>query len=203
MGDLWCRVVAVAGGNDTDDLTGPATDGISDALERNLVDGGATAPVTTMTDSDGDGVPDYFEVRTGSDPFDPNSPVTAGGNDVVDGGTGDDTLAGQNGSDQMSGGAGADVFLFTNTNHSAVGSRDDILDFQKGQDKSDIDGLSNDTFVFLGNGAFTAMGDAEVRVTSNAAGNSVVRIDVDGDGTADSEIDVLGVTGLEAGDFIL
>ncbi|MCH2094759.1 MAG: hypothetical protein MK160_06535, partial [Rhodobacteraceae bacterium] len=78
-----------------------------------------------------------------------------------------------------------------------------IRDFTKGDDQIDIDGLSGDTFDFLGAAVFTATGSAEVRVIVNAGGNSVVRIDADGDGTTDSEILVRSVPDLEASDFIL
>lgn len=86
----------VAGGagsppTDLDDANGPleitsslTTGRISSALEQILIDQGATAPVTRNTDTDGDGVSDWKEVRDGSSPFDSNSPMT-NGNDDSDG----------------------------------------------------------------------------------------------------------------------
>ena len=56
-------------GTDTNNATGPADDGISDALEQALIDGGATAPITVVTDTDGDGTPDVTEVFNGRNPF--------------------------------------------------------------------------------------------------------------------------------------
>lgn len=61
-----------SGGNDGD------ADGISDALEAQLVAGGATAPIGTDTDTDGDGIPDYIEAQTFSDPFNSASPGASG-----------------------------------------------------------------------------------------------------------------------------
>lgn len=72
---------ATDGDLDANDATGPASDGISDGLEQHLVDRGATAPVDSTTDSDGDGAPDYLEIRTPSNPFDGDSPVVGGAAD--------------------------------------------------------------------------------------------------------------------------
>lgn len=66
------------GSGDSDDATGPAGDGISDALEALLIARGASGPVTLETDTDGDGVPDFFEVIKGSDPFDPADEIPPG-----------------------------------------------------------------------------------------------------------------------------
>jgi len=70
------------GGMDVIDEGGPPGDGISDALERYVRILGATPPVTARTDSDGDGVPDYLEARTGSDLLDPNDPSSNGAADA-------------------------------------------------------------------------------------------------------------------------
>jgi len=66
------------GGEDLDDGTGPAGDGLSDALEAFLIARGAVGPVTLTSDTDGDGVPDFFEVFKGSDPFDPSDEIPPG-----------------------------------------------------------------------------------------------------------------------------
>src|SRR6266850_1936471 len=70
-------------GADDDDggLLGPDGDRISDGLEGWLVRRGARPPVTTLSDSDGDGAPDFAEVQAGFDPFDPDSPVANGARD--------------------------------------------------------------------------------------------------------------------------
>ncbi|WPP50100.1 T9SS type A sorting domain-containing protein [Catalinimonas niigatensis] len=74
----------VTGGSpytDTDSNTGINGDGISDALEKILADNGATGPITRYTDTDGDGIPDWIEVKNGSSPFDAHSPTSNGSND--------------------------------------------------------------------------------------------------------------------------
>ena len=72
------------GGDDRIDVTGPAGDGISDGLEAFLIRLGADSPVRTFNETDGDGLPDYIEVRSGSSPFDPDSPLVGGAGDVND-----------------------------------------------------------------------------------------------------------------------
>ena len=64
--------------------TGPNGDGISDALELILIRQGAKAPVGAPSDTDGDGIPDYFEVSIGSNPFNPNAPFNGGDADTND-----------------------------------------------------------------------------------------------------------------------
>lgn len=125
-----------------------------------------------------------------------------GERDLLEGGDGDDLLRGGSGADVLSGGAGADVFFFYEAQHSPTGSPDQIMDF------SDLDLLSlsmidansqradDQAFSYIGSAAFT-----------NAAGElrfaeHLLEGDIDGDGTADFQIDV-NVATLTSGDFLL
>jgi len=118
------------------------------------------------------------------------------GKDLLEGGNSADQLTGGRGVDELWGGAGNDHFIFTDVNETGVGSgnRDIIEDFENG-DKIDLSAAG--TFTFIGSAAF-----------SNTAGelrfeNNVISGDVDGDGTADFQIQVKDVNGLQNADFIL
>jgi Ca2+-binding RTX toxin-like protein len=130
------------------------------------------------------------------------------GADMLRGGDGDDTLTGGTGRDILRGGPGADTFDFNKTAETTVGGqRDRIADFARGEDVIDLSSIDadsglagNQAFAFIGASAFSAVGQLRVTTTS---GNTIVAGDTDGDGNADFEILVLGVTGLTAGDFVL
>ena len=72
------------GGADVNAATGPNGDTISDALEFLLIRQGASPPVGTPTDTDSDGIPDYFEITIGSNPFEANLPFPTGAEDSND-----------------------------------------------------------------------------------------------------------------------
>lgn len=118
------------------------------------------------------------------------------GKDLLDGGNGADQLTGGKGVDHMWGGGGNDHFVFTNVNETGVGSgnRDIIEDFETG-DKIDLSAAGSFTFIGSANFSNTA---GELRFD-----NGVVSGDVDGDGTADFQIQVKDVNNLQATDFIL
>lgn len=123
------------------------------------------------------------------------------GNDDLNGGSGDDTLSGADGQDVLKGGKGNDVFAFSSVSHSADGSdRDVITDFSTGQDLIDLSLIAN--FKFVGSNAFSGT-QPEVRATVNGSGDTILRIDADGDGTSDSRIELRDMDDpLDAGDFI-
>ena len=133
-----------------------------------------------------------------------NTLMGLGGNDAMDGLRGNDILIGGRGSDYMLGGVGADQFDFNATNESVVGrNRDVIDDFSRAQrdriDLSTIDANSvaagNQSFRFIGQNDFSSR-PGELRFK-----DGIVSGDVNGDGRADFEIGVTGMTSMVAGDF--
>ena len=126
------------------------------------------------------------------------------GNDILRGRAGEDELAGGLGRDFLTGGQDADVFVFRALAETVVGAnRDQILDFEQGVDSIVVAGLSSGVFEFRGTAAFAPSGNPELRLVETATGSTIVQIDADGDGTADAEIRVAGITGLTADDFVL
>jgi Ca2+-binding RTX toxin-like protein len=128
------------------------------------------------------------------------------GNDIFVGSTGADRIIGGLGSDTMTGGAGGDVFDY---NDAAEGNWDVITDFVSGVDRIDLSTIDaspansqgNHAFVFIGSGAFThATGQVRYAVTSDGV---VFSGDVNGDGVADFNVTMTGVSSLTAADFIL
>ena len=77
-------LLGATSGFDVNPATGPNGDGISDALEAMLIRLNTPSPVRADSDTDGDGVPDYFEVRFGTNPYDADSPLVGGGADSND-----------------------------------------------------------------------------------------------------------------------
>ncbi|WP_138469937.1 calcium-binding protein [Poseidonocella sp. HB161398] len=135
------------------------------------------------------------------------------GDDFLDGGDDDDTVVGGSGNDTITGGLGtdvlygqqnADIFVWNNAAEAGTGAARDVLaDFQRGTDLIDLGGIEQESFAFLGTGAFTASGGMELRYKLQAGVHAIVQMDTDGDGIADGEIRLRGITGLDAGDFIL
>ncbi len=110
------------------------------------------------------------------------------GSDTLVGGVGNDTLTGGLGADTLTGGAGVDVFKFASVSDSAVGAPDIITDFQTGVDKIDLSAV------------YTGSSDTFAIVTVN--GNTYVRVDLGGNGSADMNIEALGAGVVTAGDVI-
>lgn len=128
------------------------------------------------------------------------------GKDTVEGGEGSDRLFGGKGADRLYGGKGADDFVF-NDGETGEGSsaRDIIFDFIKGTDDLDlslIDANSKKSgdqkFDFGGRSA----GKNDVWYKKSGS-DTIVYGDTNGDGKADFEIELRGVSSLSSGDFIL
>jgi Ca2+-binding RTX toxin-like protein len=129
------------------------------------------------------------------------------GRNVLLGGNGDDTLGGGDGRDVLIGGAGSDKFVFGRLEDSGVGAalRDviggfrsiegDLIDLH--QIDADIFSDGHQAFDYIGAAAFSSTA-GELRFASG-----LMQVDVDGDGGADMEIAVAGVSTLAEDDFVL
>ncbi|MCE3289411.1 MAG: hypothetical protein K0R83_1423, partial [Caulobacter sp.] len=131
------------------------------------------------------------------------------GADVLNGGDGNDNLYGGAGADLLSGGAGRDIFVLQAAGDTGVGAgnRDLIADWDAADviDLRALDavaGGTDDAFLYLGNGAFSAGGVGEVR-WEVSGGATVVQGDLNGDGVVDFEVQIAGVQTLNNLDFLL
>jgi Ca2+-binding RTX toxin-like protein len=165
---------------------------------------------------------DHFFGSAGVDMID-----GAYGNDSLDGRAGRDILIGGEGKDVFIGGAGADIlqggelfqardiFKFNAISDSGVTATtwDLVAHFDKGllatSDRIDLSAIDanpflagNQAFKFLGAGAFTAAKVGELRLTVSG-GNTFVHLDTDHDNGNEMVIEIDGVVGLHAADFIL
>ncbi len=142
------------------------------------------------------------------------------GDDLLRGGSGADRLAGEDGNDTikgefgrdtLTGGAGADSFEFTSLGHTlaAVAGSDLITDFTQGDDHIDLsaidaihgNGAAADAFTFIGSTDFT--GTAGQLRAVQAGGFTLIEMDINADGHADSVIRLSGLYTLTAADFML
>jgi len=121
--------------------------------------------------------------------------------DKLYGGDGEDRLVGGRGKDELTGGADADTFVFRRISDSAnTADFDTILDFEVNEDIIDLSKLPGN-LTYIGAAVFSGT-TGEVQVTTPGS-NSVIKIDIDGDGSADMKIFVTGTTALDALDFLL
>lgn len=131
-----------------------------------------------------------------------------GGSDRLSGGNGADILNGGAGKDMLYGGSDFDhdTFVFNSLSDSANGkNRDMIFDFRSGTDVIDLQGIDGNT----ARSSDQPLGFSGTSVSDNSVwykvfkGDAIVSVDTNGDGRADMQIHVEGVTALSAGDFIL
>jgi len=138
------------------------------------------------------------------------------GNDTLNGGAGDDFIYGLLGNDTMTGGTGKDAFVvlsgdivLSKTPAGGVLQADIILDLNKGEgdyiDLSDIDAdLTTD-----GNQAFHLVTSltkhaGEMTLTYNSGtGQTLLVLDVDGDGKADYQLKITGDVHLDSPGWLL
>lgn len=138
------------------------------------------------------------------------------GTDLMFGGSGDDLLVGGDGTDILYGGDGrdvmyggdrnaadgdADTFRFFSGNLGTGADRDVIRDFETGIDRVDLSGYTG-TFTFIGATHFTGAG-MEVQARELGSGNTLIRIDTDGDRIPDGELLLCCAQGVSDDDFIL
>lgn len=141
----------------------------------------------------------------------------SGGDNRIAGSKGADKIAGFGGADTLDGGEGPDRFIYAKTSHSPRGAgRDTITGFEPGTATTAVDriylsaidaktGVSgNQSFNFIGTKNFSRK-KGQLRIKASASG-AIVQGDTNGDGRADIEIKLLGVTALaslKANDFKL
>ncbi|RWL07381.1 VCBS domain-containing protein [Mesorhizobium sp.] len=133
------------------------------------------------------------------------------GNDTLGGGDGNDRLVGGVGADTLTGGLGSDTFYYgTAVSDSApgAGNFDTITDFVHGVDKIDLSSIDANTgsggdqaFLFGGLNTATV---ANSITWEEVGGNTIVRVDVNGNTSADFQLTLIGLgLGLTASDFVL
>ncbi|MGP6088673.1 calcium-binding protein [Antarctobacter jejuensis] len=193
-------------------LGGEGNDGIDGGVDNDTLNGnGGDDTILGGSGNDilvGQDGSDELEGGSGNDTMDGGNgdDVLEGDedNDILRGRAGEDELAGGLGFDLLTGGQDADLFVFRSTAETAVGAlRDQILDFEQGLDLIVVAGLSPGVFEFRGTAGFAPSGNPELRLIETATGSTIVQLDSNGDGAADSEIRVANVTGLTADDFVL
>jgi Ca2+-binding RTX toxin-like protein len=134
------------------------------------------------------------------------------GANTLSGGAGNDTLIGRGGADYLIGGAWADTFVFAAaTDIGGVGgaTSDVVADFANGDrlDFTAIDAnassVTNDAFTFIGAAGFTRH-EGELRYEVDAAtAQTYVQGDLNGDGSADFQLTLLGARSLTSADLLL
>ncbi|MCT4553512.1 MAG: M10 family metallopeptidase C-terminal domain-containing protein [Pelagimonas sp.] len=210
----------ITGNNGDNDLSGrggndliyghDGNDTIRAGGNKDSVDGGTGDDVIRLgtggdTGLGGDG-DDRIEGRSGDDRLEGGlgNDTLLGGSDEdrLLGGDGNDLLRGGASNDTLIGGAGNDVFDFNTVSDSAELKWDRIADFTQGEDLIDLGDLVEGQLELNLLGSFAGGGVASIR-TVETGGDTRINIDVDGDGVRDMRIDLQGVTGIAATDFLL
>ncbi|WP_424932553.1 Calx-beta domain-containing protein [Amaricoccus macauensis] len=135
-----------------------------------------------------------------------NDKISGGkGKDTIKGGAGDDKIEGGQGRDKLQGDDGSDIFIFKSAEEAGnKDNRDLITDFKRGKDIVDLSKIDanerksgDQKFDFIGKDSFS--GDkGELRMK-----NGVLSGDIDGDKTADFQIELDGILNLSKDDLIL
>ena len=199
----------IDGGTGDDTLLGHSgADSITAASGRNTVYGhGGNDTLNGGSDPDSIFGGNGDDLITGGDGDDSLS--GGRGQDSIFGGAGNDLLSGDWGGDMLTGGAGADQFIFSFATDSTGNGvlRDEITDFETGNDRIDLTGIDaiagdagNQAFSFIGADAFFAAG----QVRANLEGSkTLVEADIDGDGWAEFAVLLSGHIDIREHDFLL
>lgn len=175
--------------------------------------GGANVAFTVNGTSGADSIKAFFHTGNTINAGGGNDQVRGGLQiDTISGGDGNDKIIGFYGADVLTGGAGADQFRYLFADDSRTGAAADrITDFLSGTDRLNFALLDADPVAagrqalsYIDTAAFTATGAAQVRYGVSGA-DLLVQVDLDGNGTADMEIVLLGAgtQTLTSGDFML
>ena len=194
--------------DEADEVMGNAGDDtVNGGGGDDLIDGGADDDTLN-----GDAGDDLLIGGSGDDALNGGSGDDAlmggGHDDILLGGDGNDELIGGAGADQLIGGSGADRFVFGDVADSPGHAPDLVFDFNAVQgdriDLSGVDAVSrtpeNDQFIFVGDDAFSGSA-GELRFTPDFE-DGLLEGDVNGDGSADFTIELLGFTSITGDDFM-
>lgn len=117
-----------------------------------------------------------------------------------------DILNATDGVDEMTGGAGRDRFVFAHAKTMSPAIKDVVTDFISRTDKIDLKKIDADT-TKSGNQSFKLVtnfeGKAGQLIIEQSGANTILSGDVNGDGTADIQIQLTGVASIVASDITL
>jgi Ca2+-binding RTX toxin-like protein len=135
-----------------------------------------------------------------------NALTGGAGNDTIAGAAGNDKIIGGVGADVLAGGAGADTFQFDAVTESVLGGTDTIVDFSSVDlDKINLYYIDANTAV-AGNQAFTFIGSTDFSAAGQVrfdSATSTIYAEIDGNGVADFQLQLIGISTLGASDFLL
>lgn len=134
----------------------------------------------------------------------------AGGADDIRGSAGADVISGGAGRDLLTSNGGADIFDFDAVSDSGLGAAADIVtDFTVDLDRIDLSTIDastksagNQAFTFIGLSAFGSIA-GQLRIDMSDPAVTRILGDIDGNGVADFEIDLIGLPVLTISDFLL
>jgi len=220
------NVNTLTGGSGADSLSGGAgNDTLVGDQSDTLLDGGANTDTLQLAgtfinglDTQVVGIENITLTGTGPNTLSLSNQTEgfiitgSSGADTITGGGGADTISAGSGIDNLTGGGGSDTFKFTAVGDSttSTGTADVIMDFTHGVDKIDLSAIDAKTQSgFSGDQAFLFGGQNANTVANSvtwfeSGGNTILRLDNNGNTTADMLIVLTGTNlHLDANDFLL